>query len=172
MTQLVVNTETFSVRYWETKSPVFEKEVVIKDVVDVKVQFTEEQKVMFFQFLEGRAAMPPKNIDAAIFENLTNLEIPIMATKKTTSTKTSTKKKAIIAKKKASIAKKTSTKKKAAPAKRTGACAKVHEIADTMYKKDKDVARKDVIEACVKADINKATAATQYQKWSTLNFTK
>lgn len=51
--------------------------------------------------------------------------------------------------------------KQAAPRK-PGACARVHEIAGSM----KDAARKDVIAACIKAGINKATASTQYQKWT------
>lgn len=45
---------------------------------------------------------------------------------------------------------------------RNGACAKVHEIATKM---GKATPRAEVIEACVKAGINKATASTQYQKW-------
>lgn len=58
------------------------------------------------------------------------------------------------------------TKAKKAPKEgskaRNGACAKVHEIATKM---GKTAARGDVIEACVKAGINKSTAGTQYQKW-------
>ena len=46
--------------------------------------------------------------------------------------------------------------------KRNGACAKVHEIATKM---GKATPRGEVIEACVKAGINKSTASTQYQKW-------
>ena len=45
---------------------------------------------------------------------------------------------------------------------RNGACAKVHEIATKM---GKATPRAEVIEACVKAGINKSTASTQYQKW-------
>ena len=58
-------------------------------------------------------------------------------------------------------------KKKAAPeaapkAPRNGVCAKVHEIA---AKLGGSATRTGVVEACLKAGINKATAATQYQKW-------
>lgn len=52
--------------------------------------------------------------------------------------------------------------KQADAPKKTGACARVHAIADSM----KDAARKDVIAACIKAGLNKATASTQYQKWT------
>lgn len=52
--------------------------------------------------------------------------------------------------------------KKAPKEKKDGVCAKVHTIADKL---GKEAARADVIEACVKAGINKATAGTQYQKW-------
>lgn len=45
---------------------------------------------------------------------------------------------------------------------RNGACAKVHEIATKM---GKAAPRGEVIEACVKAGVNKSTASTQYQKW-------
>jgi hypothetical protein len=45
---------------------------------------------------------------------------------------------------------------------RSGACAKVHEIATKL---GKTAPRAEVIEACVKAGINKSTASTQYQKW-------
>ena len=46
--------------------------------------------------------------------------------------------------------------------KRNGACAKVHEIA---AKLGRTATRAEVLEACVKAGVNKSTAATQYQKW-------
>lgn len=45
---------------------------------------------------------------------------------------------------------------------KNGACAKVHEIASKM---GRSADRKDVLAACIKAGINKGTAATQYQKW-------
>lgn len=66
----------------------------------------------------------------------------------------------------ASKTKKTEGKKgNGAVKKRDGSCAKVHEIAEKMYKADKDVSRADIIAACVKAGVNKSTATTQYQKW-------
>lgn len=42
-----------------------------------------------------------------------------------------------------------------------GAVARVHEICS----QNKDLERKDIIDLCVKAGINKNTAATQYAKW-------
>ena len=56
-----------------------------------------------------------------------------------------------------------STKKAKVPkVQRNGACAKVHEIA---AKLGRTAPRAEVLEACVKAGVNKSTAATQYQKW-------
>lgn len=75
---------------------------------------------------------------------------------------TSTQRPAKILPRKTNGAKPAATTKKA-----DGVCARVHAIAERLYKqKGNDMTRKEVIDACVAEKINKGTAATQYQKWS------
>ncbi len=53
-----------------------------------------------------------------------------------------------------------------APAKKSGVVAQMREIFDQLFaKQGGDLTRKTALAECAKAGFNKATSATQWQKW-------
>ena len=86
-------------------------------------------------------------------------------TKKKSTSKPAGKKGAI---KKKRTGKKAPAKKVVTKTKTKGAVAQVWAVCDSMKAAltAGTKARKDVIDACVAKGLNKATAATQYQRWS------
>lgn len=88
-------------------------------------------------------------------------------TKKTASKKQRTKAAAAKAKAKKTATKKKTSGKKKSTKKSTGAVAQVWAICEKHKTglTNGTTTRKEVIEACIKAGLNPATAATQYQRW-------
>lgn len=111
-------------------------------------------------------------------ENSTG-ETPMATTKTETKKKKSTSKpagaKGVNKKKrstKKAATKKAPAKKKAAVKKTTGAVAQVWAICEGMKTAltNETKTRKDAIQACIDAGLNKSTAATQYQKWKVATY--